>query len=147
MDGFTRACACWIQNREQRPVQSRSWSPRVLSQADFWICCRGHQYASSPKRITTFGWIDLRERGRQSGAVVLIARAARDGSSLGWWEGVLGGGEDVGRCLTYIGKSLGFILGFRVGPWINRLVGANGSGKRECNRIEKRAMVRKPTGS
>jgi hypothetical protein len=49
--------------------------------------------------------------------------------------------------LTYIGKRLGFILGFRVGPWINRLVRANGPGKRECNRIEKRAMVRKPTGS
>jgi hypothetical protein len=45
-----------------------------------------------------------------------------------------------------IGKSLGFVLGFRVGPWINRLVGANGLGKRECNRIEKRVMVRKPTG-
>jgi hypothetical protein len=73
-------------------------------------------------------------------------RAARDGGSLGAWEGVLGGGEDVGRCLTYIGERLGFVLGFRVGSWINRLVGANGSGKRECKHIEKRAMVRKPTG-
>jgi hypothetical protein len=68
---------------------------------------------------------------------VLVARAARNGGSLGAWEGVLGGWEDVGRCLTYIGKSLGFVLGFRVGPRINRLVGANGPGKRECNRIEK----------
>jgi hypothetical protein len=56
--------------------------------------------------------------------------------------GVLGGGEDVGRCLTYIGESLGFVLGFRVGPWINRLVGANGSGKRKG----KRAKVRKQIG-
>jgi hypothetical protein len=77
---------------------------------------------------------------------VLVARAARDGDSLWVWEGVLGGGEDVGRCLTYIGESLGFVLSFRVGTWINRLVGANGPRKRECNRIEKRAMVRKPTG-
>jgi hypothetical protein len=68
---------------------------------------------------------------------VLVARAARDGGSLGVWEGVLGGGEDVGRCLTCIGESLGFVLGFRVGPWINRLVRANGPEKRECNRIEK----------
>jgi hypothetical protein len=77
---------------------------------------------------------------------VLVARAAHDGGSLGAWEGVLGGGEDVGRCLTYIGESIGFVLGFRVGSWINRLVGANGPGKRECNRIEKWAMVRKSTG-
>jgi hypothetical protein len=77
---------------------------------------------------------------------VLVARAARDGGSLGAWEGVSGGGEDMGRCLTYIGESLGFVLGFRVGPWINRLVGANGPGKRECNRIKKWAMVRKLTG-
>jgi hypothetical protein len=76
---------------------------------------------------------------------VLVARAARDGGSLGAWEGVLGGGEDVERCLTYIGESLVFVLGFRVGTWINRLVRAIGPGKRECNRIEKRAMVRKPT--
>jgi hypothetical protein len=77
---------------------------------------------------------------------MLIARAARDGGRLWAWESVLRGGEDVGRCLTYIGKSLGFVLGFRVGPWINRLVGANGPRKRECNRIEKQAMVRKPIG-
>jgi hypothetical protein len=77
---------------------------------------------------------------------VLVARAAHDGGSLGEWEGVSGGGEDMGRCLTYIGESLGFVLGFRVGPWINRLVGANGPGKRECNRIKKWAMVRKLTG-
>jgi hypothetical protein len=55
-------------------------------------------------------------------------RAACDGGSLGAWEGVLGGGEDMGRCLTYIGESLGFVLGFRVGPWINRLVGLMGRG-------------------
>jgi hypothetical protein len=77
---------------------------------------------------------------------VLVTRAARDGGSLGAWEGVLGSGEDVGRCLTYIGESVGFILGFRGGSWINRLVGANGPGKRECNWIEKRAIVRKPIG-
>jgi hypothetical protein len=76
---------------------------------------------------------------------VLVARVAHDGGSLGAWEGVSGGGEDVGRCITYIGESLGFVLGFRVDPWINRLVEANGPGKRECNRIEKWAMVRKPT--
>jgi hypothetical protein len=77
---------------------------------------------------------------------VPVARAARDGGNLGAWEGVLGGVEDVGRCLTYIGESLGCVLGFRVGPWINRLVGANGPGKRECNRTKKWAMVRKTTG-
>jgi hypothetical protein len=76
---------------------------------------------------------------------VPVARAARDGGSLGAWEGVLGDGEDVGRCVTYIGESLGFVLCFRVGPWINRLVGVNGPGKRECNRTKKWAMVRKPT--
>jgi hypothetical protein len=68
---------------------------------------------------------------------VLVTRAVRDGGSIGAWEGVLGGGEDVERCLTYIGESLGFVLGFKVGPWINRLVGANGPGKKECNRIKK----------
>jgi hypothetical protein len=47
---------------------------------------------------------------------VLVARAARDGGSLGAWEGVLGGGDDVGRCLAYIEKSLGFVLGFRIDP-------------------------------
>jgi hypothetical protein len=78
---------------------------------------------------------------------VLVARAARDGGSVGVWECVLEGGEDVGRCLTYIVESLGFVLGFRVGTWINRLVGANGPGKRECNQIKKWAIVRKPTGS
>jgi hypothetical protein len=41
-------------------------------------------------------------------------------SSVRWRQlrgvgGVLGVGEDVRRCLTYIGKSLGFVLGFRVG--------------------------------
>jgi hypothetical protein len=77
---------------------------------------------------------------------VLVARAARDGGSVGVWECVLEGGEDVGRCLTYIVESLGFVLGFRVGTWINRLVGANGPGKREYNWIEKRVMVRKSAG-
>jgi hypothetical protein len=52
----------------------------------------------------------------------------------------------MGRCPTYIGESLGFVLGFRVGSWINRLVRANRPGKRECNQIEKWAMVRKLTG-
>jgi hypothetical protein len=47
---------------------------------------------------------------------VLVTRAARDGGSLAAWEGVLGGGEDVRKCLTYIGQRLGFVLGFRVGP-------------------------------
>jgi hypothetical protein len=75
---------------------------------------------------------------------VLVARAVCDGCNLGAWEGVSGGGKDVGRCLTYIGESIGFVLGFRVGPWINRLVEAIGPGKRECNRIEKQAMERKP---
>jgi hypothetical protein len=60
---------------------------------------------------------------------VLVMRAARYGGSLGAWEGVLGGGEDVGRCLTYIGEGVGFVLGFRVGPWINRLVGLMGRGR------------------
>jgi hypothetical protein len=77
---------------------------------------------------------------------VLVARVARDGGNLGAWVGVLGGGEGVERCLTYIGESLGFVLGFRVGTWINRLVGANRPEKRECNWIEKWAMVKKPTG-
>jgi hypothetical protein len=44
--------------------------------------------------------------------------------------GVLRGGEDVGRCLTYIGESLGFVLGFRVGPQTNRLVGDKGPRKK-----------------
>jgi hypothetical protein len=48
-------------------------------------------------------------------------------------HGGLGGGEDVGRCLTYIGESLGFVLGFRVAPQTNRLVGIKGQGKREAN--------------
>jgi hypothetical protein len=55
--------------------------------------------------------------------------------------GVLGGGEDVGRGLTYIGESLGFVFGFRVGPQTNRLVGDKGPGKKRG----KRAAVRKRT--
>jgi hypothetical protein len=44
--------------------------------------------------------------------------------------GVWGGGEDVERCLTYIRESLGFVLGFRVYPWTNRLMGEKGLGKK-----------------
>jgi hypothetical protein len=69
---------------------------------------------------------------------VLIARAARDGGRLGAWEGVLRGGEDVGRCLTYIGKSLGFVLGFRVGSWINRLVGLMSRGRESATGLKNR---------
>jgi hypothetical protein len=56
--------------------------------------------------------------------------------------GVLRGGEDVGRCLTYIGESLGFVLSLRVGQRTNRLVGDKGPGKREG----KQAAVRKWIG-
>jgi hypothetical protein len=73
-------------------MRSRSRSPQVLSQAEFWICCRGHQDASPSKRFTAFSWVDLWERGHQSEAAVLIVRAARDGGSLGAWEGVSGSG-------------------------------------------------------
>jgi hypothetical protein len=45
-------------------------------------------------------------------------------------RGVLGGGEDVGRCLTYTGESIGFVFYFRVGPRTNRLVGDKGPGKK-----------------
>jgi hypothetical protein len=48
----------------------------------------------------------------------------------GGMGGVLGGGEDVGRCLTYRGESIGFLLGFRVSPQTNRLVGDKGPGKK-----------------
>jgi hypothetical protein len=44
--------------------------------------------------------------------------------------GVLGGGEDVGRCLTYIGESIWFALFFRVSTRTNRLVGDKGPGKK-----------------
>jgi hypothetical protein len=81
---FTRECSGWIQNREQRqPMQSRSWSPRVWSQAEFWICYRGHQDASPPKIITAFGWVDHREHGHQSRAAMLFMKVARDGGILG----------------------------------------------------------------
>jgi hypothetical protein len=56
--------------------------------------------------------------------------------------GVLRSGEDEGRCLTYIGETLGFFLGFRVDPQTNRLVEDKGPGKREG----KRATVRKWIG-
>jgi hypothetical protein len=49
----------------------------------------------------------------------------------------------VGRCLTYIGESLGFVLGFIVGPQTNRLVGDKEPGKKRG----KRAAVRKQTRS
>jgi hypothetical protein len=48
-----------------------------------------------------------------------------------------GDGEDVGRYLTYIGESLGFFWGFRVGLRPNRLVRDNGSGKREGKQARK----------
>jgi hypothetical protein len=67
-------------------MRTRSWSPRVRTQAEFCIRCRGHQDASPPKRITTFGWVDRRERSTQSGAAVLVMRAARNCSNLGVWE-------------------------------------------------------------
>jgi hypothetical protein len=63
-----------------------SSSPRVRTQVEFLIWNRGHQDTSRPKRITTFGWVDHREPGHQSGAAVLVARAACDGGSLGAWE-------------------------------------------------------------
>jgi hypothetical protein len=53
--------------------------------------------------------------------------------AVAWGGGMgrsLGGGEDVGSCLTYIVESLGFVFSFRVGSQTNRLVGGNGSGKR-----------------
>jgi hypothetical protein len=63
-------------------------------------------------------------------------------TAAAWGVGaVLGGGEDVGRCLTYIGESLQFVLSFRVGPRTNRLVGDKGLGKKRG----KRAAVRKQT--
>jgi hypothetical protein len=49
------------------------------------------------------------------------------------------------RCLTYIGESLGFVLGFRVGPQNNRLMGDKGPGKKRDKWVEKRAAVRKRT--
>jgi hypothetical protein len=51
-----------------------------------WICCRGHQDASLSKRVTTFGWVDLRQHGRQFGVAVLVMRAAPDDGSLGAWK-------------------------------------------------------------
>jgi hypothetical protein len=71
-------------------MRTRFWSPRVRYQAVFWICCRGHQDSSRPKRITAFGWVDHQECAHQSGAAVLVVIAARDSSSLGAWEEFLG---------------------------------------------------------
>jgi hypothetical protein len=64
-------------------MRTRSSSPRVRTQAELWIYCRGHQDASPSKRITAFGWVDRRKCGHQSRAAVLVVRAARDGGSLG----------------------------------------------------------------
>jgi hypothetical protein len=45
--------------------------------------------------------------------------------------GVLeGGGKDVGRCLAYIGESIGLVLGFRVGPQTNKSVRDKGPSKK-----------------
>jgi hypothetical protein len=59
----------------------------------------------------------------------------------------LGVREDVGRCLTYIGESLGFVLDFRVDPRNNRLVGDKGPGKKGGKWARKWAAVRKHTWS
>jgi hypothetical protein len=59
--------------------------------------------------------------------------------------GVLGGGEDVGRCFTCIGEILGFVLGFRVGPQTHRLVGDKGPGRKRDKQAAKWAVVRKQT--
>jgi hypothetical protein len=67
-------------------MRIRFWSPRVRTEAEFWICCRGHQDTSPPKTITAFGWVDRQEHAHQSGEAVLVTRAARDGGSLGVWE-------------------------------------------------------------
>jgi hypothetical protein len=37
------------------------------------------------------------------------------GSAMGGVGGVLGDGENVGRCLSYIGESIWFYLDFRFG--------------------------------
>jgi hypothetical protein len=79
-DRFCREWAGQIQNREQRPVQRRSRSPRASSGAEFWICYRGLQGASSPKSIIKFGWVHLRELERQVAAVVLLMRSRCGGS-------------------------------------------------------------------
>jgi hypothetical protein len=50
---------------------NKNWSPRVRTQAEFWICYRGHQDASPQKRITAFSWVDLLESARQSVAAGL----------------------------------------------------------------------------
>jgi hypothetical protein len=41
----------------------------------------------------------------------------------------------VGRCLTYIGESIGFVLCIRVAPRINKLVRGNGPRKTEGKRV------------
>jgi hypothetical protein len=58
---------------------------------------------------------------------------------------VLGGGEDVGRWLTYIAKSLGFVLGFGLSPQTNRLVGDKEPEKERkmgCSKETDRAKAR-----
>jgi hypothetical protein len=90
---------------------------------EFWVCCRGIQDTSPPKRIITFGGVDLREHRRQFGAAVLLARSRRGSGNLVAW-GRYGHGGGHGEGLTYIGEDLGLVLGLQIGPWINRLVGA-----------------------
>jgi hypothetical protein len=51
----------------------------------------------------------------------------------------------VGRYLTYIGESLGFVLDFRVGRQTNRLVGDKGPGKNRGKRAGKWDVARKQT--
>jgi hypothetical protein len=53
----------------------------------------------------------------------------------------LGGGEDMGRHLPYIGESLGFVLGFIVGPGTNRLLGNKGPGKKRGKRVAVRKWI------
>jgi hypothetical protein len=51
----------------------------------------------------------------------------------------------MGRCLTYIGESLGFVFSFRVGPQTNRLMGDKGPRKKRGKRAGKWVVVRKRT--
>jgi hypothetical protein len=54
--------------------------------------------------MMTFGWVHRWEHGCQYGVALLFVRAARDDRNMGRGGGVLEGWEDVGRCLTYIGR-------------------------------------------
>jgi hypothetical protein len=104
-DIFTTVCGGWIQNREQRLMQSRSCSPQLWSEVEFWICCRGHQGASHTKRITTFCGVDHQERGRQSRAAVPVTRAARDSGSRGRGRSFRGRGGHGEVPYLYRGES------------------------------------------